>query len=353
MRQSLSDGTRSEMVWQQHFGPFVPLIVPWMEMSIFYQHGNAEWKQQWPNSLCAMLQTLFTNLDPRFLYMTVNQHDQGIFQIVEMTSTEEQCGHSFQNRYLTEWENQILQLNAGGYGHVPIPLAHPFKKTVEELTLPRNNLLDSNILGSVLTWKDTTPKHNAFLLGFSGRLWDIRTSLHSAMTQIKPAKNEQQLYVRYRGDLWELFAWGCCKFMVTPRGRGPTSFSIYETLELASIQGSGALPIYVWSGIKWLPYRPLWDEFITTVEWKPVCNETIADIIQTATDLLNSSEYEQRMKWIEQNFQKYFGFEGMSKQIQWLLVDGPHDAAGGSRSSLHCEGKPNITVEKQHEVYCK
>ena len=145
--------------------------------------------------------------------------------------------------------------------------------------------------------------------------------------------------------------------MVTLRGRGPTTYSLYETMELTSIHGSGALPIYVWSGIKWLPYRPLWDEFSTVVEWKPACNENIDSIVRVATDSLQlidgkESAHDRKRRWIQENFQSYFGFEGMLQQIQWLLVDGPYDVEGGSRSSLHCEGKPDIERDVQHEVYC-
>ncbi|EIE18061.1 hypothetical protein COCSUDRAFT_9502, partial [Coccomyxa subellipsoidea C-169] len=51
-----------------------------------------------------------------------------------------------------------------------------------------------------------------------------------------------------------------------PRGYGPTSFRLYETLQL------GTIPIYVWEDEKWLAFEDKvdWNEFAIVVEFKDI-----------------------------------------------------------------------------------
>ncbi len=118
------------------------------------------------------------------------------------------------------------------------------------------------------------------------------------------------------------------------------------------------LPVYVWSGVKWMPYRPLWDDFATIVEWKPKCQDTINDIIATTTSALKhedgrQSDHERKLQWINEHFAEYFSFQGMVQQIQWFLADGPFEIVPESRSRLHCEGTPDIKHDAHHSTQCE
>ena len=65
-------------------------------------------------------------------------------------------------------------------------------------------------------------------------------------------------------------------FALCPRGFGHTSFRMYETIQL------GTLPIYVWEGVKWLPYQELinWESFAIITEGSDIAS--LGDKIRAA-----------------------------------------------------------------------
>ena len=66
-------------------------------------------------------------------------------------------------------------------------------------------------------------------------------------------------------DDWKIIT-ESSNFSFCPRGYGPTSFRLYETLQL------GTIPIYVWEDEKWLAFEDKvdWNEFAIIVEFKDI-----------------------------------------------------------------------------------
>lgn len=313
----------NEFPWKVHFGPFIPIFIPW---KILYGRPKTvidAFVQEHNMTFCDTLLQLFNSFRPKeFIYTTVIQHDQGLLAFSDW------CGS--RSTFQKIWTHQILQFSAGGYGHVPIPLIAPIQKSKQQLMEERKDRTAQKIC-------DTA---NQSLLGNSGRLWDIRPALNTGFEQfIKNSKrgniNEvdgRPLYSRYRGRYWEFFGWGCNKFMITPRGRGATTFSLYETLELR-----GAIPIYVWSKVKWLPYQHLEKNYVLSVEFEDPVNSTVAKIIRLANSILHENgekNYTHMLSWIRNNYERYFTFEATLQQILLFLRNGP--GPGNSGSSLHC-----------------
>tara|TARA_R100001079_G_scaffold16062_1_gene8152 strand:+ start:2495 stop:3412 length:918 start_codon:yes stop_codon:yes gene_type:complete len=95
-------------------------------------------------------------------------------------------------------------------------------------------------------------------------------------------------------------------FTLTPRGYGPTSFRLLESMQL------GSIPIYVGDN-HWLPFS---DE----IDWKKICvivNDNNIDTIPSIVDtLIDSGEYLKMRKNITQYYNKYFSWDGIIKNIE-------------------------------------
>ena len=97
------------------------------------------------------------------------------------------------------------------------------------------------------------------------------------------------------------------KFSLSPRGYGPTSFRMYEILQLNSI------PVIVYDR-KWLPFE---DE----IDYDSFCVLVNENEIDNLKNILNQISDDRQYKMLQKGkeiYEKYFTLEGMCKQI---LID--------------------------------
>ena len=340
---------KNKETFDKTFGPFVPLFIDWSEMILLVQYTENE---IYKKILCNTVLNLFTKyLSNEFIYVTTIQHDQGIKAIIDKCYKRQDIVElseiKYRQKYETEWKNMILQIASGGYGHVVIPLLppyvyEPFNRTQESLDI----LVKEIKHGGVPFANIRTPfkKRQEYLLGNSGRIWDIRYEFNVKMGEyIKTTHGNEHLYTQYRcnGDnchkKWLAFIHECCKFMVTLRGRGPTTFKIVENLYFGDI-----VSVYIWDNPQWLPYKPFWDNYIVNIQWKRGinANKTIHNLVKKVRKIYydnNGKQYKDILKWIKQNVNKYFTTQGILREIGYFLIDGPYDHKN-SRSKLHCHG---------------
>jgi glycosyltransferase involved in cell wall biosynthesis len=94
-------------------------------------------------------------------------------------------------------------------------------------------------------------------------------------------------------------------FTLCPRGYGPTSFRLYESIQMKSI------PIYI-SDKFWLPYEK-------EIEWSRfslLINENqIGSIPQIVDNIIKEKKYEQMIKEGQHIYEKYFTWESIIKNI--------------------------------------
>ncbi len=83
---------------------------------------------------------------------------------------------------------------------------------------------------------------------------------HAVRGTLQARYNSSYLFLAQSDD-WRVIT-ESSNFSFCPRGFGPTSFRLYETLQL------GTIPIYVWEGEKWLAFedRVNWDDIAIVVE---------------------------------------------------------------------------------------
>jgi hypothetical protein len=94
-------------------------------------------------------------------------------------------------------------------------------------------------------------------------------------------------------------------FSLCPRGLGRTSFRLYEALSVCSI------PIYIWDGVEWLPYREElpWDEFCISLPVDEV------DRIPERIAAWSEKKIDHAVELIAHYYKDYFTLEGMCVQI--------------------------------------
>lgn len=109
---------------------------------------------------------------------------------------------------------------------VPIPL---LSKLLTPSRRPRKQL--ATFAGGFLFWQD-----------YKGIRTDMRTRL----------QNETGFQIRERDPNWEELIRGSV-FHLCPRGNGPTSYRLFESLQ------AGTIPIYIWEEVKWLPFDDVID----------------------------------------------------------------------------------------------
>ena len=98
------------------FGPFIPIFVPFVDTRV-------KLKQKYPPGF---IEALNRSLRRDCLYVTVSQHDEGIFG--------QPLGPERFRTDLVRLSDipNLLVLSSGGYGHVPLPL---LKRPEQELPL--------------------------------------------------------------------------------------------------------------------------------------------------------------------------------------------------------------------------
>jgi glycosyltransferase involved in cell wall biosynthesis len=94
-------------------------------------------------------------------------------------------------------------------------------------------------------------------------------------------------------------------FTLCPRGYGPTSFRLYESIQMKSI------PIYI-SDKFWLPYENeiKWSKFALCINENQINN-----IPQIVDNIIKEKKYEEMIKEGQRIYEKYFTWESIIKNI--------------------------------------
>lgn len=200
-------------------------------------------------------------LQPERSYFTIVQHDLGIANPLP--------------------EN-VLVFGAGGFGDVPIPL------------------LKGDCSYSFCPDKTYKVSFQGALATTQGRGVDVRQLLlenysdDPDFTFLTPSSETEFLEVLKRSE-----------FVLCPRGFGATSFRLYEAMRM------GAIPIYVWEGVEWLPYREQidWDELIVRVHYSEIGK--LGERIRALTP----EQIAAKQCAIREHHDTYFTFEGTCRYI--------------------------------------
>ena len=98
------------------------------------------------------------------------------------------------------------------------------------------------------------------------------------------------------------------KFVLCPRGYGPSSFRLYEAMQL------DAVPVYI-SDRFWLPWQHElnWNEFCVLIT-----EDQIPDI-HSILSSIDDDTYEMMKRKIQEIYENYFTMEGMSAKIMQML----------------------------------
>ncbi len=175
------------------------------------------------NTLRMHMQQVLNHLSPRFKYFTVVQAGRGF-------------NHPMLNLRVPS-NIDILFFMAGGdtptLRTVPVPL---LKEDLHPLGLAKSISVSSQS--------------------------DVRN--HEIRRALQAQYNSSYLFLSQSED-WKVIT-ESSNFSFCPRGYGPTSFRLYETLQL------GTIPIYVWEEEKWLPFEDLidWNEIAIIVESRDI-----------------------------------------------------------------------------------
>jgi hypothetical protein len=187
---------------------------------------------------------------------------------------------------LYQWQNEkhITVLNAGGYGHVSIPLL----KQPEPALLPK-----------------IPPGERQHVVSYVGSVGGMTGSMREKM--LEPG------YYYYLGDEWRDVTVQS-KSSLCPQGVGRTSFHVFESLHM------GLIPIQVYEDEDkdepWLPYGDLINNVSFTV--------TVSEL-QTFVEKLSMMS-DSEVKAMEANIDDlrnvYFSFDGVLREIGKFMLGG-------------------------------
>ena len=265
------------------FGPFIPIFVPWVDLVLQggYPYGMMEKLRRW------MRRTV--------LYITVSQHDLGIFSSVEPPLLQADMPN-------------LLVLSSGGNGHVPLPL-------LKQLEQP------------------LAPRPRRYFVSFAGR---ART--HKLRDEMKSIVEEwgrrtgKEVFVSERMEDWLPLLQNSSLALV-PRGWGRSSFRCSEMLQM------GRVPIYVWDDIPWTFYRELWDKELIGFSANILALDKVLDrIAELSLDKLQMME-----KLILSMRSSHFTYDGVMDQILRFMTG----QKGGS--DLRCTAYPGHPLQVERD----
>lgn len=226
------------------------------------------------------------NLNPSSLnqtkYFTIVQHDDGVmFRLPPNTTV----------------------YNAGGNGNVvnswtvPIPLIYEDRLRRLE-SVPKLDFNDKPILCSFVG-SMTHPVRNAIqqmfgrTSGFEIHFTEKWTDIISEEKQLKFAEITQR-----------------SKFCLAPRGYGRTSFRFYEAFLL------GAVPIYVWDDVEWLPYKdPKFGRTLDYSEFAISINVRDLSKLESRLRAIDETTYNRMLFAYGQKARHMFTMEGVKQYI--------------------------------------
>lgn len=217
------------------------------------------------------IQEFLNTLDPNKSYFTVSQHDDAIRERLP---------------------KDTITFSAGGNaGQIPIPLIC-------------SALHDIRTVNTVYGRNERT-----VICSFVGSYTHpVRTEMCNTLNNIPGfVLNPKSWSDKVQSSELERFIDLTSKseFALCPRGYGRTSFRLYEVMQL------GAIPIYIYDDIPWLPFTDElnWSEFSVVIHVSQLKNlpDTLNNISQ-----INRDNMRARMTEV---YNDYFTLEGMSKNI--------------------------------------
>jgi hypothetical protein len=100
-------------------------------------------------------------------------------------------------------------------------------------------------------------------------------------------------------------------FSLCPRGYGPTSFRLYESIQV------GSIPIII-SDVDWLPFKQYinWNKLSVIVDPKDIKN-----IPKIVDELIDSKEYIKMLEYGKYCYNEYFSEEGIAKTLVKIIQE--------------------------------
>lgn len=258
------------------FGPYLPIFYAWSDM--LRKNGGTN------GGVWTVLQEV---LRKDVAYITVSQASSGLLESEENTD-------------LKQYPN-LMVLNGGGYGHVPVPL---LLKQREEIEVPMS-----------------ARKHWMSFMGATN--WDsngpggLRTKMIDAIT---PHADETHKVEFGQGSNWpDVIAHS--QFSLCPRGFGRTSFRLTETVQM------GRIPIYVYSDVAWVPYADMFEQFGYMSQVGKV-----ADLAKKLKTEISKHQIRDMEKVLEEIAPTHFTMPGVMNQISGFMTS--------QKSDLRCQVLP-------------
>ena len=155
-----------------------------------------------------------------------------------------------------------------------------------------------------------SPKQNKmYKVGFAGRnnTHPIRKAIFDNLNELDGYKffvnNNASKPEVFRSIIYDSV------FGLAPRGYGPTSFRLYETIQMQ------AIPIYV-SDLFWLPFEDQieWDKLAVLVT-----PDRINDIPKIVDGLLESGEFNNYLEYGKKVYDQYLSWDGTLSQIAKII----------------------------------
>jgi hypothetical protein len=256
------------------FHPWVPLFFPWEAYMTWLSRRPRKTsppdvtEKLFSGDLNDLAALFVAAMKPIFQYVTVIQRAAGPWLAGGITGRH---GATF----FTIFTNMLV-ISSGGRGHVPIPLL------AQELPFLECSASTEEYLHLASFVGHTQPGvRDSLLKGIK----IINPDIEASKLMLRSPAELQQLMISHDGEgaalaatylsgrwpavssinetrreLWWVRVMASAVVSLAPRGTGPTSFRLYEALQL------GLVPVYIASqGSAWLPYlkrgeRPNWDD---------------------------------------------------------------------------------------------
>tara|TARA_A100001201_G_scaffold60605_1_gene58038 strand:- start:851 stop:1729 length:879 start_codon:yes stop_codon:yes gene_type:complete len=176
----------------------------------------------------------------------------------------------------------------------------PKSETTEYLPIP---LLSQPHPGNIVEEKK-------YKVGFVGR--NDTHKMRKEMIEKLQDNPEYKFVVNISGDLTSPMreVGFNSMFGLSPRGYGPASFRMYETMQM------GGIPIYI-SDEFWLPFSDVieWNKAVLLVKDTDI--ETIPDLVN---NLIESGEYKNYQEYGKMVYDKYLTWDGTLNQIAKIIL---------------------------------
>ena len=218
-------GPRLDAYFLQHFEDNSPQL-SYIYIPIFWTDCRNQLQgQDGLDQYKKTIEQFFEGLDRSRTYFTLMQHADGFAPITIPSDL------------------RLVVFDSGG----AVAVAHPYDLNIITIPIP---LLKQELQPSYVEKKR------------------LGTFVGTIATEHRGTDTRPRLLALYNGTFdfaghredWPAFM-ESGQFSLAPRGYGPTSFRLYESLQL------GLIPIYVWERFSWLPYQELidWDDIAIIV----------------------------------------------------------------------------------------